>query len=71
VPLILIEGEGVKIPGHGTEVTLRSDGRLSDIAPTILDILKIPQPTEMTGRSIIQAADFDVRANRTPVKVAR
>ncbi|MBL1174605.1 2,3-bisphosphoglycerate-independent phosphoglycerate mutase [Pantanalinema sp. GBBB05] len=71
VPLILIEGEGVKIPGHGTEVMLRSDGRLSDIAPTILDILKIPQPPEMTGRSMIQAADFDVRANRTPVKVAR
>lgn len=71
VPLILIEGEGVKIPGHGTEVTLRSDGRLSDIAPTILDILKISQPPEMTGRSMIQAADFDVRANRTPVKVAR
>lgn len=71
VPLILIEGEGVKIPGHGTEVVLRSDGRLSDIAPTILDILKIPQPPEMTGRSMIQAADFDVRANRTPVKVAR
>lgn len=71
VPLIVIEGEGVKIPGHGTEVALRSDGRLSDIAPTILDILKIPQPPEMTGRSIIQATDFDVRANRTPVKVAR
>ncbi|MGI0485560.1 2,3-bisphosphoglycerate-independent phosphoglycerate mutase [Pantanalinema rosaneae CENA516] len=71
VPLILIEGEGVKIPGHGTDVTLRSDGRLSDIAPTILDILKVPQPPEMTGRSMIQAADFDVRANRTPVKVAR
>jgi 2,3-bisphosphoglycerate-independent phosphoglycerate mutase len=71
VPFILVEGEGRKIPGHGTDVTLRSDGRLADIAPTILEILKLPQPPEMTGRSMIQAADFEVRQNRTPVKLAR
>ena len=69
VPFILVEGEGVKIPGHGTEVTLRSDGRLADIAPTILELLKLPQPPEMTGRSMIQPAAFEVRANRTPVRV--
>jgi 2,3-bisphosphoglycerate-independent phosphoglycerate mutase len=69
VPFILMEGEGAKIPGHGTDVQLRDDGRLSDIAPTILDILKIRQPEEMTGRSMIQAASFDVRANRTPVRL--
>ncbi len=71
VPFILVEGEGLKIPGHGTEVTLRDDGRLADIAPTILDILKLPVPDEMTGRSLIETAEFDVRANRTPVKIAR
>jgi 2,3-bisphosphoglycerate-independent phosphoglycerate mutase len=71
VPFILVEGEGRKIPGHGTEVNLRGDGRLSDIAPTILEILKLPQPPEMTGRSMIQNAEFEVRANRTPVKIAR
>ena len=71
VPFILVEGEGRKIPGHGTEVNLRGDGRLSDIAPTILEILKLPQPSEMTGRSMIQNAEFEVRANRTPVKIAR
>lgn len=71
VPFILVEGEGIKIPGHGTEVTLRDDGRLADVAPTILDILNLEQPAEMTGRSIIQKAEFDVRANRTPVKIAR
>jgi 2,3-bisphosphoglycerate-independent phosphoglycerate mutase len=71
VPFILVEGEGLKIPGHGTEVTLRDDGRLADIAPTILDILKLPIPEEMTGRSLIEKAEFDVRANRTPVKIAR
>jgi 2,3-bisphosphoglycerate-independent phosphoglycerate mutase len=71
VPFILVEGEGLKIPGHGTEVSLRDDGRLADIAPTILDILKLPIPEEMTGRSLIEKAEFDVRANRTPVKIAR
>jgi 2,3-bisphosphoglycerate-independent phosphoglycerate mutase len=29
-------------------------GILSDIAPTILEILKIPQPSEMTGRSLLE-----------------
>jgi 2,3-bisphosphoglycerate-independent phosphoglycerate mutase len=71
VPFILIEGEGLKIPGHGTEVSLRSDGCLADIAPTILEILKLPQPPEMTGRSMIESAEFEVRQNRTPVKLAR
>lgn len=71
VPFILVEGEGLKIPGHGTEVALRSDGRLADIAPTILEILKLPQPPEMTGRSMILPADVEIRHNRTPVKVAR
>lgn len=71
VPFILVEGEGVKIPGHGTEVALRSDGRLADIAPTILEILRLPQPPEMTGRSMILSAEFEVKANRTPVRVGR
>ncbi|NEO26243.1 MAG: 2,3-bisphosphoglycerate-independent phosphoglycerate mutase [Kamptonema sp. SIO4C4] len=70
VPLILIEGEGLKIPGHGTEVQLREGGRLSDIAPTLLEILQLPQPEEMTGRSLLQPVGFDVKPNRTPVKVS-
>ncbi len=71
VPFILVEGEGLKIPGHGTEVTLRSDGRLADVAPTILEILKLPQPPEMTGQSMIVSAGFDVKQNRTPVRLGR
>jgi 2,3-bisphosphoglycerate-independent phosphoglycerate mutase len=71
VPFILVEGEKRKIAGHGTEVPLRTDGRLSDIAPTILEILKLPQPVEMTGRSMIQALEFDVKPNRSPIKLAR
>lgn len=70
VPFILVEGEGRKIQGHGTNVTLRSDGRLADIAPTILEILKLPQPAEMTGRSMLEPLNFEVRANRTPVRVS-
>lgn len=70
VPFILVEGEKRPIPGHGTDVLLRPDGSLADIAPTILQILNIPQPPEMTGQSIILPAEFDVRSNRTPVRVS-
>ncbi|MFM2063485.1 MAG: hypothetical protein RLZZ507_3155 [Cyanobacteriota bacterium] len=68
VPFILVEGEKVKIPGYGTNVDLRNDGKLADIAPTILDILQLPQPPEMTGRSLLQAAEYDLQLTRTPVQ---
>ena len=32
---------------------LRSGGRLADIAPTVLNLLGLPQPSEMTGESLI------------------
>ncbi|MGD1932541.1 MAG: 2,3-bisphosphoglycerate-independent phosphoglycerate mutase [Leptolyngbyaceae cyanobacterium] len=70
VPFILVEGEKLTVPGHGAEVSLREDGRLSDIAPTILDILNLPKPEEMTGRSMVLNATIDVRPNRTPVRVS-
>src|SRR5260221_1069466 len=35
------------------QVHLRSDGILADVSPTILQILGIPQPKDMTGRSLI------------------
>ncbi|MBD2136261.1 2,3-bisphosphoglycerate-independent phosphoglycerate mutase [Anabaena sp. FACHB-1237] len=69
VPLILVEGEKRKIPGYGAEVTLRNDGKLADIAPTILNILQIPQPVEMTGRSLIEKAQYDLQLSRTPASV--
>lgn len=34
---------------------LREGGALCDIAPTMLELLKIPQPQEMTGKSLLQA----------------
>ena len=37
----------------GYECKLREGGCLADIAPTMLEVLKIPQPEEMTGVSLI------------------
>ncbi len=37
----------------GKEVSLRDGGCLADIAPTMLTILGLPQPEEMTGKSLI------------------
>lgn len=69
VPLILVEGEKAKIPGHGTNVALRSDGKLADIAPTILEILQIPKPEEMNGTSLFKQAEYDVKFSRTPMNL--
>jgi len=46
VPLILA---GEKYRGS----LLREGGALEDLAPTVLEILGIPQPPEMTGRSLL------------------
>jgi len=32
---------------------LRNNGKLGDLAPTILDLMGLPQPPEMTGTSLI------------------
>lgn len=55
VPVILVEGEKRKLPGHGTNVTLREHGGLADIAPTLLEILHLPKPATMSGESLILA----------------
>lgn len=47
VPLIFID-DSMK------DVTIREGGRLSDIAPTLLELMGIPKPMEMTGESLIQ-----------------
>ena len=46
VPFIVITNDNEKIK-------LRNDGALCDVAPTILDIMGINQPSEMTGKSLI------------------
>src|SRR5699024_9349998 len=44
VPLIVTQ--------KGSE--LRTDGRLADVAPTMLDLLNVDQPAEMTGETLIK-----------------
>jgi 2,3-bisphosphoglycerate-independent phosphoglycerate mutase len=45
VPVILVGGpEGA---------SLRDGGRLADLAPTVLQLMGLPQPAEMTGKSLI------------------
>lgn len=39
----------VTVPG----LSLRSGGRLADLAPTILELMGLSQPAEMTGSSLI------------------
>jgi 2,3-bisphosphoglycerate-independent phosphoglycerate mutase len=69
VPFILVEGEQRKIPGYGTDVLLRADGCLADIAPTILEILHLPKPDEMTGQSLLQSSEVEIRPNKGPVRI--
>ena len=38
------------------QAALRSGGALRDIAPTLLDLLGLPQPAEMSGRSLLSPA---------------
>ncbi len=43
----------VLITPSGTNIILRDDGILADIAPTLLDLMQLPQPQEMTGKTLI------------------
>ncbi len=45
VPFILVN--------YDDSVKLREGGCLADIVPTLLDIMELPQPAEMTGKSLI------------------
>ena len=45
VPIVVVNG-----PAGGTI----DDGRLADVAPTLLQIMGLPKPAEMTGRSLLR-----------------
>ncbi len=47
VPFVLID------PGLGHDVQLRQGGALTDVAPTVLQLLGLSQPTAMTGQSLL------------------
>ncbi|WP_320666980.1 2,3-bisphosphoglycerate-independent phosphoglycerate mutase [Prochlorococcus sp. MIT 1307] len=66
VPVILVEGEQRKLPGHGNCIQLRKDGGLADIAPTILHLLNLPKPDAMTGESLIEKIDSASISARMP-----
>ncbi len=70
VPCLLIEGEVRKIKGCGNYIQLRSGGCLADVAPTLLQILELPQPKEMTGQTLIAPAEnIIVEAERITAQV--
>ena len=47
VPVIVVDPENPKQP-------LRETGRLCDLCPTMLELMKLPQPAEMTGVSLLK-----------------
>jgi 2,3-bisphosphoglycerate-independent phosphoglycerate mutase len=47
----------VLLAPDGKHATRIADGRLSDLAPTILELMGIARPAEMTGRSLITRGD--------------
>jgi 2,3-bisphosphoglycerate-independent phosphoglycerate mutase len=46
VPVVLVGGGDVVL----------AQGRLADVAPTLLELMDLPQPSEMTGRSLIRSS---------------
>jgi 2,3-bisphosphoglycerate-independent phosphoglycerate mutase len=49
----------------GGNVSLTS-GRLADVAPTLLELMGLPQPGEMTGRSLLRGFDARDQASLRP-----
>ena len=46
VPLLLVNG-----PARAAAL---AEGRLADIAPTVLDLMALPRPAAMTGHSLLK-----------------
>lgn len=54
VPFIIVQNEDLNSINHKHVKYLRSTGSLTDIAPTILDLLDISIPQEMNGQSLLK-----------------
>ena len=39
---------------HGFQLALRDGGCLADIVPTMIEMMGMEQPKEMTGKSIVE-----------------
>jgi 2,3-bisphosphoglycerate-independent phosphoglycerate mutase len=64
VPFIVVADRSVtpdKFKGDPRRFTLRPDGALQDIAPTMLGMLGIPQPKEMTGHDLRVMAQVEAK----------
>jgi 2,3-bisphosphoglycerate-independent phosphoglycerate mutase len=48
---VFVVGEGFT----AGKTKMRSGGRLADIAPTVLALMGLPKPVEMTGESLVVA----------------
>ncbi len=51
VPCILVAAPDTQL--DSAHVSLRDGGRLADVAPTLLDLLGVAPPADMTGRSLL------------------
>lgn len=60
VPLVYV--------GHHRHAALQPDGSLVDLAPTLLDMMGLPRPPEMTGHSLL-AVEGELDPGRTPSKL--
>lgn len=50
--------------------TLR-DGALADVAPTLMTLMALKQPTQMTGRSLVENSDItSENGGRNPVSAS-
>ena len=63
VPLILVRDKRFEIGQYGLQLTLAPTGCLTDIAPTILELLNVPQPTEMKGQSLLRFTPVSFSTN--------
>jgi 2,3-bisphosphoglycerate-independent phosphoglycerate mutase len=52
VPVILVNSKALAL----------HDGTLADIAPTLLHLMNLPQPAEMTGRNLIRGGGVQTAA---------
>ncbi len=60
---LMLDPDGRPITSHSTfpvpvivtkeGLTLREDGKLADLSPTMLELLGVAQPAEMTGKSLV------------------
>ena len=54
VPLVIV--------GAPSDVADLTEGRLCDVAPTVLELMQLPQPAEMTGHSLLKHAKHEAAA---------